>query len=103
MATNKGPFDPEDTDWGQKYERRHNDYTRRFDTIDTRIDSITRKQSEIDRDLSLNTQVTQEIKKDTAALVALFNGSKVLGAIIKWVVAVAVGIAGAWAWVKGIR
>jgi hypothetical protein len=48
-----------------------------------------------------NTEVTREIKADTAEMVSLLKGGKIFGKVVAWAAGLAAGSAGLWTYFKG--
>ena len=107
------PLDPEDTDWGQKQERRHNEHGRRFGIIEHQLDDLKNgharlsarlevfgeEHREMRRSLEQNTRLTQQVKDDTQIIVDATRGIKLFGTFTRWIVSIVGGVAaGVIAW-----
>lgn len=66
-----------------------------------RLADLERRVGALEQGLTLNTSVTNSVKKDTAELLTLFHASKLGVAFIKWFATVGVPIATLFAALKG--
>jgi len=55
----------------------------------------------LEKEVARNTEITAAIKEDTAQMVILLKGGKIVGAFIKWTAAVGAGVYAVIRYVKG--
>ena len=61
---------------------------KRIDGLESTIDAMFERQQLISASLQKNTELTQEVVKNTSDMVSLMNGAKVLRSLLLWMVGV---------------
>ena len=72
------------------------------DDVESRLGSLERRVELMEGQLKQNTEVTNQIKSDTAQLLTLFKASQLGAAIVKWCATVGGGAIVAYAAFKGV-
>lgn len=75
----------------------------RVERLEQRAESIEARMAKMEIGLAQNTQTTNDIKRDTGKLLAMFEASKFGVEAIKWMTTVGGAILLAWVTVKGVK
>lgn len=75
----------------------------RIDHLEAALSQHVEDQKLLEDAIRSNTELTQEIARNTTEIVTLFRGAKAVRTLVLWWAPIAAGVAATIAWFKGIK